>query len=308
MLLDHRAKYRNSWREHNVVLALLPFLLNVDAFPTFYPAHMISEGGCRVFGACAAHSKEASENVELAVEEIRALALELWEGDEIPILDSTERNESSSSSIMEGEANLAETVKFGDRAEYFRQEALKGCPKSQHSYGLMLWNGFGNVERDARVSVKFHAAAAFQNHLDGMAVLGGCLRTGTGLKQNVALGLRIIEYCASVGNPSGINKKAALLELNKDEFHAVDLYEKCLEGGRVNALLLFNLGWCLVNGQGVYKKDVDRGIALWKEATKRAPDEGSEEAAWYLYQEYKRDLPADAEQWFALAEELGYYD
>jgi hypothetical protein len=56
-----------------------------------------------------------------------------------------------------------------------------------------------------------------QRHLDGMAVLGGCIRTGTGTDRK--LGVPLIDYCASQHNPTGVNKKAALLvvETNADE-------------------------------------------------------------------------------------------
>mmetsp|Transcript_1551 Transcript_1551/g.2306 ORF Transcript_1551/g.2306 Transcript_1551/m.2306 type:complete len:159 (+) Transcript_1551:581-1057(+) len=121
------------------------------------------------------------------------------------------------------------------------------------------------------------------------------------------LGLKLIQYCASKGNPTGVNKQAALLESNEDDYYgAVQLYESCVKSGRINALLLFNLGWSLVNGQGVDRKDVSRGISLWKEAVSLAPDEGSEEAAWCLYEEYKRDDPKEADKWFGIAMDLGY--
>lgn len=234
------------------------------------------------------------------------VAHDLWREDgDIPLL----RSPTMETDIIEGEAKLGDGITFMRRSAYFRKEALvNGCPKAQHSYGLLLWSGFGSVTRDAEASAKFHAAAAYQNHLDGMAVFGGCLRTGTGVKQNVDLGERIIEYCASVGNPTGINKKATILESNGDYAGAVKLYEESYQRGRVNSLLLFNLGWCLVNGEGVDKKDTNRGISLWKEATKRAPDEGSEEAARFLYLEYERDFPREAEKWFNLAAELGYFE
>jgi TPR repeat protein len=253
----------------------------------------------------AAHNEDLCNEI---VEEIKSVARDLWKGGDemIPALSST--NQDGLGTILEGEAKLRDGVTFQERAEYFRTEALKGCPKSQHSYGLLLWSGFAGVQRDAVESAKFHAAAASQKHLDGMAILGGCLRTGTGVKQNVALGLKIIEYCASTANPTGVNKRAALLESNQDDVGAVQLYEDCVQNDRVNALLLFNLGWCLVNGQGVSRKERDRGISLWKSATRKAPDEGSEEASWYLYEEYKRDNPKEAQRWLYLAEELGYHE
>jgi TPR repeat protein len=215
---------------------------------------------------------------------------------------------------------------YSDRFEYFQKKAVEeGCPKAQHSYALLLWNGFcsytsnSNSSDDAVESAKFHAAAAYQNHLDSIAVFGGCLRTGSGVKKNVPLGLKLIEYSASMGNPTGINKKAALLEqLNDDEVGAFHLYQTCYDSGigvgsrsgsgRVNALLLFNLGWYYVNGLGIERKDVGKGIELWKDAADMAPDEGSEESAWYLYEHYKRDDPREAQKWFDLAFELGYPD
>jgi len=96
------------------------------------------------------------------------------------------------------------------------------------------------------------------------------------------------------------------MESNGNDFEAVNLYEASLKTGKANALLRFNLGWCHVNGQGVNRKDREKGIALWKEATEMAPDEGSEEAAWSLYQEFLRDDPKEAQRWLDLAEDLGF--
>lgn len=294
-------------------LLLLYAPLNV-AFVTFVPSsqrriHSSTSNIAGQKGFCSQVNSQKAKNMELCneiMDEIKLVAQELWGGNEIPVLPDSALDESLDSSVVEGEAHLGDGVTFKDRADYFRKDALKGCPKSQHSYGLLLWSGFGGVQKDAKASAKFHAAAASQKHLDGMSVLGGCLRTGTGVKQNVSLGLKIIDYCASVGNPTGVNKKAALLESNQDDFGAVRCYEDCLESDRVNALLLFNLGWCYISGQGVNKKDRDKGISLWKSAAGRAPDEGSEEAGWYLYQEYKRDDPKEANRWLDLAEDLGF--
>ena len=247
--------------------------------------------------------------------EIKLVAQELWnangdDGISIPIQSS------SSNLLVEGESQIvgdgddeSKVPLFSGRADYFRKKGLvEGCPKAQHSYGLLLWSGFGGVQKNPIESAKFHAAAASQNHVDGMAVLGGCLRTGTGVpKQDIiSLGLKLIDYCASIGNPAGINKKAALLESNDDYRGAVKLYEDCVFNGRENALLLFNLGWCCVNGLGVDKKNRERGIELWIEACSLAPDEGSEEAAWYLYKEFERDNPKEAMKWYNLSKELGY--
>lgn len=288
---------RKCLRDLRKSLALILLVVKANAAYISLPPSRMHSWSSFFARSCTAQNEESCNVI---LEEIKLIAQELWKGGEIPVLSSTE------GCVLEGEAELIDGVAFPERAEYFRREALRGCPKSQHSYGLLLWSGFGSVQRDDEVSAKFHAAAASQHHLDGMAVLGGCLRSGTGVKQNVALGLNIIEYCASTGNPTGVNKKAALLESNDDDFGAVKLYEDSFKSGRVNALLLFNLGWCLVNGRGVNQKDTGRGVLLWKEAARKAPDEGSEEASWYLYEEFRRDNPKEAQEWLELAEELGY--
>jgi len=266
--------------------------------------------------------------------EIRSIARELWEGREMPCLSSTASPTHETTTlegkqvtiVFEGEAGLPEDVPVSERGDYFRKEALRGCPSAQHSYGLLLWSGYAGTERNPGESAKFHAAAACQHHLDGMAVFGGCLRTGKGIPKKtknkkttnpnrntnntVTLGLKLIDFCASeaVGNPAGVTKQAALFESNGDDFRAVELCEACLGSGRANAHLFFTLGWFLVNGRGVDRKDRDRGIALWKEATELAPDQGSEEAAWNLYQEYVREDPKEAQRWLDLAEDLGYWE
>jgi len=237
--------------------------------------------------------------------QIEFLAQDLWQTEDIP---ESLKGQPPSLLLKEGEAELPESIPCCKRADYFRQEANKGCPKAQHSLALLLWSGFGGANRNAEESAKFHAAAARQNHLDGMAVLGGCLRTGTGIKRNVSLGLKLIDFCASQGNPTGINKKAALLESNDDDYGALKLYNSCYEEGRVNALLLFNLGWCLYNGRGMDEKNVEKGMQLWKDAAEMAPDEGSEEAGWYLYEDLKRENPKDAKMWLDLAVQLGLED
>lgn len=282
-------------------------------------------------------------------EEIEVIARELWDGVEIPRLTPTasttnnnnnepttcttpdggeqQQQQQRMSVLFEGEAELPADIPFSERGDYFRKEALRGCPKAQHSYALLLWSGFADIEQDPEESAKFHAAAACQHHLDGMAVFGGCLRTGTGIpkkkkkksktkpttpkRNTVALGLKAIEFCASqaIGNPSGVNKQAALLEYNGDDLRAFELYEACWKSGRANAGLLFNLGWCLVHSKrkGIDRdRDRARGISLWKEAVEMAPDQGSEEAAWNLFKEYIRDDPKEAQHWLDLAEELGY--
>jgi TPR repeat protein len=121
--------------------------------------------------------------------------------------------------------------------------------------------------------------------------------------QNVKLGLQLIDYTATIHkNPTGINKKAALGEAKGHYDMAFQLYHGC---PGPNALLLFNLGWCYVHGEGVEKNRL-QGENLWKQAAAMAPEEGSEEAAWLLYLQYRRDQPKEARQWLQLAPDLGH--
>lgn len=46
-------------------------------------------------------------------------------------------------------------------------------------------------------------------------------------------------------------------------------------------------------------------MQLWKDASQMAPDEGSEEASWYIYNDLKRENPKEADVWLDLAVELG---
>lgn len=252
-------------------------------------------------------SNDAACDVELPKDlrqEIQKVAKSLWEKD-TKTLEKYLEIEPLSDRCVEGEAVLENGVPFIERGGYFRQKALSGCPKAQHSYALLLWSGFGGIEKNPKASAQWHAVAAVQNHLEAIAVLGGCLRTGTGVSRNVALGLRLIEFSASCGNPAGVNKKAALMESNGDDYEAVRLYEECLANDRANALLLFNLGWSYFNGVGVDRKDTMKGMSMWKQAAEMAPDEGSEEAAFHLYEEIVRNDPREASHWVDIAAELG---
>lgn len=267
--------------------------------------------------ACSKKSGTDSVNEKKTIpstiyDQILPIACLLWNGEEIPCLNG---NNNVEIEAQQGEAMLPEGIDFSDRARHFLQEAKRGCPKAQHSIALLLWNEYGGVEREAVTSAKWHAAAAIQGHLDGMALLGGILRTGTGLeaivskkkqKQNVSLGLHLIDYCAQMNNPTGVNKKAALLEIDEDHEGAFHLYQDCYDRGNANALLKLNLGWCWINGIGVVRKDVVKGEDFWRGAVEMAPDEGSEEAAWYLYEQNVRENPNVANPWFDIAIKLGF--
>ena len=311
-------------------------------------------------GGSAVSLEENNKLYNEIYKEIQLVALELWKGDEITLTtitnaatcannNSTNNNNNTNTtplfSFSEGEATLEPNISFSERCSYFKDKAIHtGCPAAQHSYGLLLWNGYSTTtttttttttigssnssprnsnsartsansasRSDARLSAKFHSAAALQHHIDGLAIMGGIIRTGTGIPKkfkNNELGIKIINYCAALGNPAGINKKAALFEASDNYMEAVQLYENSIVNGRINALLLFNLGWCLIHGLGVVnkKKDAIRGRQLWKEAVALAPDQGSEEAAWFLYKEYERDDPTEAQHWYDIAIDLGYYE
>ncbi|OEU10365.1 hypothetical protein FRACYDRAFT_247397 [Fragilariopsis cylindrus CCMP1102] len=292
-------------------------------------------------GSSAVSLEEKNKLYNAIYKNIQLVALELWKGDEITLAtitddaicannNNTNTNNNNTTplfSYSEGEATLEPTISFSEQCSYFKNRAIHtGCPAAQHSYGLLLWNGYSTTttttttigssssprnsnsassasasRSDARFSAKFHSAAALQHHIDGLAIMGGIIRTGTGIPKkfkNSELGIQIINYCAALGNPAGINKKAALFEASDNYMDAVQLYENTLvnnNGRRINALLLFNLGWCLIHGLRV-------------DAVALAPDQGSEEAAWFLYKEYERDDPTEAQHWYDIAIDLGYYE
>ena len=241
---------------------------------------------------------------------IHNIAIDLW-GDD----GSLDRVTAITDGVdpLQGEMPLPTNVPITERYAYFLGEASTrhGDARAQHSVGLLLWNGFGNVDIDPEASARWHAAAAVQGNVDALAVFGGCLRSDTGVRKNknIALGLQCIEFAASIGNPSGVNKKAAMLESNDDWFSAASLYEYHYndEASRKNALLLFNWGYCLVNGNGV-QQDIQSGEKIWKEAVDMTPDEGSEEAAYFLYEQYARDDVGEARKWLEISAELGYQE
>ena len=102
-----------------------------------------------------------------------------------------------------------------------------------------------------------------------------------------------------------------MMESNDDYHGAMRLYRECYqdETKRINALLLFNLGYCLVHHYGE-SSDVEEGEQLWKQAVERAPEEGAEEAAWFLSQQYssRRDTKKMASYYLNVAADLGLED
>mmetsp|Transcript_21657 Transcript_21657/g.32907 ORF Transcript_21657/g.32907 Transcript_21657/m.32907 type:complete len:341 (-) Transcript_21657:473-1495(-) len=256
--------------------------------------------------------------------DVRSIAEILWGGQESldKVMMTTQDQHGSSTPCQQqqqGEIPLPASVPYSQRYSYFLQRANEGDPRAQHSVALLLWNGFAAATSndepniDPEASARWHAAAAVQGNVDALAVLGGCLRTGSGVGacKNVAFGLRCIEYAASVGNPSGVNKKGAIMESNDDFLGAMRLYRECYEDDtkRINPLLLFNLGYCLVHGDGTDGDDMEVGERLWRDAVEMAPEEGSEEAAWFLYQQYSaRDDEDTAGVFLNVAADLGHQD
>lgn len=217
-----------------------------------------------------------------------------------------------SSWTLQGEAIYPPDMPYTQRLSYFLDQSQKGDASAQHSAGLLLWSGYCHCHRHCHdkqrpvESIMWHGAAACQGHLDSLAILGGCLRKGIGIQRNVLLGLSLIEYVASVGNPSGVNKKAAMMEDNNNFIGALQLYEDSLKHGKTNALLLFNLGHLLLHGNDGVLKEISRGEELLRLAVDLAPDEGSEEAAYFLYHHLKQDQHQEAMMFLRISASLGY--
>lgn len=277
-------------------MALLKSHVAIDGFaPCQSPMVLLPVSTSKTsFAAIPTHLEEA----------INLVALSLWGPQELQkVLPVSERQvKDKKNPVLTGEAHWdSNSLDYIQRRQVFKTRALDGDSCAQHSLGLLLWNGYCGAPNEIE-SARWHAAAAVQHHLDAMAVLGGCLRTGAGVAPNVELGLELIAYTAQQRNPTGINKQAALEEAADNYEKAFALYQSC---PHPNALLLMNLGWSYMEGAGT-SKDTLKGIDSWKDAVLLAPDEGSEEAAWFLYQHYRRDDPKEAQKWLSIAASLGY--
>lgn len=109
-------------------------------------------------------------------------------------------------------------------------------------------------------------------------------------------GLQLIEAAAAAGSAVGLTKLGVLYDEGaseltggaSDPWRAAKHFEAAAATG--SALGLFNHGWALVHGIGT-GRDVVQGLDLWREAAALAPEDGSEEAAYYLYEE--RHLMSD---------------
>ena len=56
------------------------------------------------------------------------------------------------------------------------------------------------------------------------------------------------------------------------------------------------------------EQDAQAGETIWKEAVDMAPDEGSEEAAYFLYEQCVKDDIGEARRWLEISAELGYQE
>lgn len=209
----------------------------------------------------------------------------------------------TSSSVVErpealpkqGEYIFSADTPFAGRFACIEPFALAGDPLAAQTLGLLLFSGVGGCSSDLRASAKWHAASAAQGNLDALAVLGGCIRRGSGVEQDEAMGRAIIEATAAAGSPVGLCKLGVMLDegqcgMTQDSWAAARCFEAA--AAQASALGQFNWGWALVHGIGV-RRDVRRGIEQWVQAMKQAPLDGSEEAAFYLYEERSKiDDPA----------------
>ena len=103
------------------------------------------------------------------------------------------------------------------RSNILIDKALEEDSTAQHSLGLLYHMGYGGVLQSDEYSTKWHAISALYGNIDAIAVLGGCLRKGSGIKQNKELGLELIYYAAEKLSPFGLVKKAHVIEQEEGE-------------------------------------------------------------------------------------------
>ena len=101
--------------------------------------------------------------------------------------------------------------------------------------------------------------------------------------------MSLIEAAAAAGSPVGLTELGVLYDegasgLAQDSWRACQLFEQA--AATKSALGLFNHGWSLFHGIGT-SRDVEAGLESWAAAVAFAPDDGSEEAAYFLYDERK---------------------
>lgn len=154
-----------------------------------------------------------------------------------------------------GEFDFPAATRFETRGARAKEAALEGDARAQHSLGLLYYGGYGGLGQSDELSAMWHGAAAAFGNWDAVAVLGGCLRKGSGIEENAALGLRLISLASAAENSTGLIKVGGLLEEQGDLTGALVLFRQAAEQG--SALGMFCVGWVMW-----YRK--------WKTATKNA--------------------------------------
>ena len=112
------------------------------------------------------------------------------------------------------------------------------------------------------------------------------MRRGVGVGRDEDVGRTIIEAAAAAESPVALCKLGVMHDegcgQQRDAWQAARCFEAAAAQG--SALGQFNWGWALVHGIGV-SRDVPAGIAQWVAAMDQAPNDGSEEAAYQLFEE-----------------------
>ena len=189
----------------------------------------------------------------------------------------------------QGEFVFDEDVEYTQRYGIAEPAASAGDACAQQTLALLTYAGVGGATESLRESACWHAKAAAQGHLDALATLGGCVRSGRGAERDEAAGIAIIRAMAAAGAPVGLTKLGVLHDEGllpgepADTRRAAELFARAAEE-RDNAVALFNHGWGLVHGEG----DVDGGFEAWRAAASLAPNDGAEEAAYHLWLEQDR--------------------
>lgn len=182
-----------------------------------------------------------------------------------------------------------EPALFYQRFSIVEGPAYEGDARAMQTMGLLYYHGVGGVPNaDERFSAQWHAASAARGNVDAMATLGGCIRRGVGAERHGEIGLSLIQAAAAADSAVGLTKLGILHDdgehgLTQDSWAAAQCFERAAVQGP-SALALFNHGWALFHGIGTVR-DVERGLTQMEAAAALAPDDGSEEAAFFLYDE-----------------------
>ena len=195
----------------------------------------------------------------------------------------------SDNTPAQGEFEFDKDVDYTQRYAIVEPAASAGDACAQQTLALLTYAGVGGATESLRESACWHAKAAAQGHLDALATLGGCVRSGRGAERDETAGIAIIRAMAAAGAPVGLTKLGVLHDEGllpgepADTRRAAELFARAAEE-RDNAVALFNHGWGLVHGEG----DVDGGFEAWRAAASLAPNDGAEEAAYHLWLEQDR--------------------